>query len=536
MILEEYCEVILSLKNREYYKLKGYDISQSKLIIKTCDLIPGSHKKIKVGCDICGNEKYIQWRDYLISFNNGNFYACSAKCAHSKNRMTCLKNHGVDNPSKSDKILKRKEDNNLAKYGSRYTITLDNVIDKIKKTNIDRYGVDNPTKSKIIYKKVRNTMKDKFGDEVIFKTDHFRENKNNYYRRLSNPDFFKNRKDQLLNYGIDLIDIDCNNYIIRCDKGHNYVVNNDILSKRIFKYNTNPCIICNKISSGSSIEEDFYEYILSIYDGEIIRNSRKIINPYEIDIYLPDKKIAFEFNGIYWHNFDNRGDSYHKIKYEKCFNNDIQLIQIWEDDWRFKKDIVKSIIKNKLNITDNKIWARNTKIIIFNDNNKTKKFLNDNHLQGDCKSNIKIGLEYNGDLVSLMTFSKNRYGVGKIKNDSFELTRFCNKLDHVVIGGASKILKFFKDNYKWNDIFSFSDCDISTGNLYRKLGFNYLYNTKPTYYYIVNGKRDHRFKWRKSILIKNNLLLENETEKGCMTRLKYKRIYNSGNKKWILIK
>lgn len=534
MILEEYCEVSLFTKNREYYKNKGYDITKNKIIIKIEDLNPGSHKKVRVSCDICNKEKFLEWREYLLSYNNGNYYSCSSLCAQGKNKLTNIERYGVDNPSKSQDILLKKGDNNLKKYGVRSPLELESIKERIKKTCIERYGVDNPTKSKEIYSKVRKTIEDRFGNEIMFKTDHFRGNKKNY-QSFENEKFLNLRKSELLDIGISLVGIDdFGDYIINCDKGHSYITRNDVLQKRLNLYKTDPCTICNKINSGSFVEDELFNFISEIYKGDIIKNSRKVIDPYEIDIYLPEKKLAFEFNGIFWHNEKFKSDYYHKMKYDLCVKKNIQLIQIWEDDWKYRNEIVRSIILNKIGSIKSKIYARNTKIVVFDNNKETKKFLNDNHLQGDCKSNIKIGLIHNNDLVSLMTFSKNRYGVGKIKNDEYELVRFCNKINTNVVGGASKILKYFKNNYKFNTLISFSDCDISNGSLYEKLGFNFVYDIKPTYYYIINGKRDHRFKWRKSNLIKKNLLLEKETEKECMLRLGYNRIYNSGHKKWII--
>ncbi len=228
---------------------------------------------------------------------------------------------------------------------------------------------------------------------------------------------------------------------------------------------------------------------------------------------------------------------YHKIKHSMCNDNDIELIAIWEDDWVFKNDLIKSFILNKLKKSNIKIYARKTciKEISYND---SKIFLDNNHLQGDCKSSVRIGLFYDNKLVSLMTFSKLRLplqrNLNKRKNeDYYELTRFCNVQNSNVLGGASKLLHYFIKNYSPNQIETYSDNTISSGDLYNKLGFEYTHTSRPGYSYLIDGKRSHRFNWRKQKLVSMGYDI-NKTEEQIMMELGYYRIYNAGNKKWIL--
>ena len=169
------------------------------------------------------------------------------------------------------------------------------------------------------------------------------------------------------------------------------------------------------------------------------------------------------------------------------------------------------------------------------DYNTSKEFLDISHLQGDCKSSKRIGLYYENDLVSLMTFSKLRLPLnGKnTDKDSWELTRFCNKKGISITGGASKLLKYFINTYNPVEIQTYSDNLISDGKLYKKLGFDYKWMSNPGYWYVVNGIRSHRFNWRKSKLIKLGYD-SNKTGEEIMAELGYWKIYNAGNKKWIL--
>ena len=73
------------------------------------------------------------------------------------------------------------------------------------------------------------------------------------------------------------------------------------------------CTICYPIDLLISIkEENLYEFIKSIYFGEIVQSYR--INRQEIDIYLPKLKIGFEFNGLYWHSDLYKDKNYHLNK------------------------------------------------------------------------------------------------------------------------------------------------------------------------------------------------------------------------------
>ena len=135
--------------------------------------------------------------------------------------------------------------------------------------------------------------------------------------------------------------------------------------------------------------------------------------------------MAFEYNGLYWHSEKHKETNYHLNKTEKCEKNNIQLIHIWEDDWLFKQDIIKSIILNKINNNkNNNLNIDNYEIKIIQNEKIIKDFLTKNNIEGYVKSDIKIGLYNNDDLNSLMTF--------KIKNDKYELLRFCNKLNYNV--------------------------------------------------------------------------------------------------------
>jgi very-short-patch-repair endonuclease len=335
----------------------------------------------------------------------------------------------------------------------------------------------------------------------------------------------------------NIIDVDFDNkgYLYNCNICNDTFFINYSLLKNRKKTNTILCTICNPILKNiSGLEIELKNFIKEKYISTTIFNDKNILKPYELDIYIPDLKIAFEFNGLFWHNENNKENDYHLNKTEECEKQGIQLIHIWEDDWLNKQEIIKSMILNKLGKTLHKIYARKCEIKEINDNKLIKEFLEKNHIQEFVGSKIKIGLLHNNELISLMTFGDRRVAMGKklTKEGEYELLRFCNKLNTNVIGGASKLFKYFIINYKPEEITTYADRSISQGKLYETLGFKFQGKTQPNYYYIIDGVRKHRFNFRKDKLIKEGYD-PNKTEHDIMLERKIYRIYDSGNLKFI---
>jgi len=273
-------------------------------------------------------------------------------------------------------------------------------------------------------------------------------------------------------------------------------------------------------------EKELYDFISS-FGFKVLRNDRTIISPLELDIVIPEKKLAIEFNGLYWHSFKMGKDkNYHLEKTIKSASVGYQLIHIFEDEWENKKEIIKSIIKSRLNIYDKRIFARKCKIKEIT-SGEASKFYNDNHLQGGINSSVNVGLFYNDVLVSCLSFAKPRYN----KKYKWELTRFANRLNTSVVGGFSKLLKHFTKNYK-GCIITYSDKRLFNGGVYRNNGFTELSPSIPSYFYFNRRERFSRVKFQKHKL--KNLLEsfdENITEKENMKANGWNWIYDCGN--WV---
>ena len=414
-----------------------------------------------------------------------------------------LEKWGVDNPSKLDFVKSKVINTNLEKWGVDYYSQSDEFKEKSRETCIKRYGVDNPLKVDFIKEKVRKTCMKRYGVDNYTKTEEYKiKSKNTSFKNWGNESISKSEEFRKIHKNIAkdknyISYLDNKTSLFNCDKGLNHqfeISSNNYINRNM--YNTPLYTVCNPIGDSVSIKEkEVFEFIDSIYSGKIEQSYRDGL---EIDIYLPELKLGFEFNGLYWHSEKYKDKWYHINKSEYFKDKGIRVIHIWEDDWDFKKDIIKSQIRNWLGLTDNKIFARKCKVKEIKDSKIATKFLNDNHVQGKVNSSLKLGLYHYGELVSIMTFDHFE-GRNRMTNSEWNINRFCNKLNTTVIGGASKLFKHFIKEYSVSRVISYADRDWSSGDLYDKLEFIRVSDGYPDYKYIVNNKRVHKSRFKKSI-------------------------------------
>jgi hypothetical protein len=256
---------------------------------------------------------------------------------------------------------------------------------------------------------------------------------------------------------------------------------------------------------------------------------------FELDIYLPDYKLAIEYNGVYWHSSNAKSDdavkaSMHLNKTQVCENNGISLLHILDLEWTdpVKQSIWKSTILHKLGKTKSKIYARNCKIVLVNSKMATQ-FFNQNHLQGAAASHVNIGLAHNGELVAVGSFARSRFSREKT---SYEIIRFASLINSSVIGGFQKIIKEFEKTHT-GSLISYANRRWSQGNVYKQSGFVLDSASNPCYYYTNCKELWHRSVFQKHKLV--NMLPvfdESMTEVENMYANKYRRIWDCGHLKY----
>ena len=310
-----------------------------------------------------------------------------------KKRKTCLEKYGFDHPNKSEVIKNKIFDTNIKRYGNKYIFI--GFRNKIVKTNIEKYGGVSSFCSKDIKRKCENTMLEKYGHKFSnqIKKIHKKIIENGLKTRI------KTIKQKYSN----ILDIVGTNYTVKCDNGcnHSFEIDSFNFYQRI-RYNTIICSICNPIDKHSSGKEiNFIKFITDNYSGETISNYR-ILNGKEIDIFIPELKIGFEFNGLYWHSDEFKDNDYHKNKVDVAKLKGIKLLHVYEDDWFYKNDIIKNDILRLLKP------LKKDKINIFETNqNISSLYVSNNNLYGYEKSGINIcASNLDNDIISMISIKR----------------------------------------------------------------------------------------------------------------------------------
>jgi very-short-patch-repair endonuclease len=279
---------------------------------------------------------------------------------------------------------------------------------------------------------------------------------------------------------------------------------------------------CLKCSNKISNEEDLLYKRFSNFK----RNNKSIIKPWHIDLFDESLGVGVEVNGAYWHSEEKGKDAnYHLNKTKLAKEKGVNLLHFWDFEINEKFEIVSSMISSKLKL-NKKIYAKNTCVKEV-DKKHAVSFLKENHLQGSCGFSHATGLYVDNELVMLTVFGKPRFS----KECEFELIRMCSTLNTSVVGGFSKLLKFFVNKHNVSSIISYADMRYSDGNAYLKNNFEFSHQTKPNYFWIGNNKKLPRYKTQKHKL--NGLLKEkfnpqlSETEN--MTRAGFSKVYDCGN-------
>lgn len=274
---------------------------------------------------------------------------------------------------------------------------------------------------------------------------------------------------------------------------------------------------------GSKPEQDLADFIQSL-GITCIRNDRKLINPLELDMYIPELNLAIEFNGARWHCEENGKDrNYHLNKLNLCKSKGVDLIQILDTEWKSRSEQVKSFLTSKLGKNDRIIYARKTTIKEVS-YPEAKQFLNDYHILGSCRFTKAFGL-YNGDeLLSLITI-----GLHHRNNKEYVLSRFVGKRGVSVAGGLSRLVKYASSEF--GDLTTWIDLKWSNGQSWIDSGWELLHTLKPDYsYYDFNDKKSVSKQSRKKSAVNTP---EGMTELEHATKDGLSRIWDCGKLKLI---
>ena len=285
-------------------------------------------------------------------------------------------------------------------------------------------------------------------------------------------------------------------------------------------------------------ESSVYDFVKTLIPENMITKS-KVLDGKEIDIYIPSRNLGIEYNGSMFHAseggvFVTKDKYYHRDKFVLAKEKGIHLINIFDYAWLDEQEKIKSYLHDLLGETT-KIYARKCRWARI-EKAEACGFADMYHLQGSTRlQEISYGLYYIDELIAIMSFGKPRY---KQSSDIFELQRYCVKFGCHIVGGAERLLKAFEREYKPSKIISYSDNNYFSGNMYSRLGFDFIRYTEPDYVWV--SKRDlsvlPRYKCQPKLLKNKYPELYAEVTSSreiyIMTHLGYCKVFGCGNTFW----
>ncbi len=253
------------------------------------------------------------------------------------------------------------------------------------------------------------------------------------------------------------------------------------------------CFFCSP--GGSAAQEELAKWIESL-GFNVSRNVRKTLGGLELDIFIEDKKLAIEYNGLYWHSHVNKTQGYHNNKTTIAEQSGVRLMHVFEDEWRDKRLVIQSMILSRLGISQTRVAARKCMIRQLSKTER-KTFFEENHADGDVVSMDSWGLiDDKGQIVYGISVRKPFHK----KHDGIEIARCCPKINHNVPGGISRLIKYVEKWAKekgYNKIITYVDHRWGgSGDGYRKAGFIQKSKTPPRFWWTDFENRYNRFKFK----------------------------------------
>lgn len=349
---------------------------------------------------------------------------------------------------------------NLAKFGVENPNSNPEVRAKAKKTMMERYGVENPTQNPEFLAKAQETTKKNYGVTNPMHSQEIKEKQQGlllYDRGVDNPGKIRSERSLILPND-ELLSTYC--------KKLNF---ESAISRAKQIYHRFGPQICYEWINSYKEKKSFLEIYFEKNFNDIphINCRQKKVHP-EMN-FRPDFKITetlyVDVDGLLYHSelYKKGRDDYHLKKAEEYRKHGLTLLQFTQDELFEKKEIIRSIIKNKANLTTNKYFARELEIRSVSQT-LTSSFLKTNHFMGAALGTKNIGLFDKDELVCLMTYRK--------KEDGIEIARFCNKIDTVVVGGFSRLVSYIEKNHRMRFLESFVDLKTGTGQSLLSLDFH----------------------------------------------------------------
>lgn len=459
-------------------------------------------------------------------------YNVTSESAKAKARETNLEKYGSEHYLKSEKGKSQYKKSMKTRYGVENNFQRESAKEKAKKTLNSRFGVDNPMQSDEIKEKALETVMDRFGTHNPMQSDAVKEKSRKtcldrygveYY---SQSDEFKSRENvhRVSDYAFSILNSeeklrDLHGRMSAVGVARELGVDGTTVRRYMDKHGIDPL----PPGVGNFMEKEVYRFVESL-GFDIVSGDRSTLDGKEIDILIPELGVGIEFNGLRYHSTYKVPPRYHIDKTELANSKGIRLIHIFEDEWLYRNDQVKSKIKSILGVDDRPVvFARNTQVEFVTDKSEVKELLDRFHIQGSSGFSIGFVLKFDSTVVAAMTF--------RVSGDGeYELNRYATSSR--VVGGLSKLLKYAMQHLKTlgcRRIVSFADRRYSDGDAYTASGWKHEYNTKPDYQYVIGDTRVRKQNFRRKYLSERLENFDPElSEIENMENNGYYRIYDCG--------
>lgn len=283
-----------------------------------------------------------------------------------------------------------------------------------------------------------------------------------------------------------------------------------------------------QVTNYSLQEREISDFIASL-GVQCVTNDWAVLETQEIDILIPSHNLGIEVDGLYWHSYHPTNKKIedrvrHLDKSQRAAAKNIDILHITDYEWINKTDIIKNIIRSKLNLNQ-RIYARQCQILPVT-RAEEKQFLNTHHLQGFVSSSAAYGLYYQNELTMLLTLGRSRFN----KKATYEILRVCGLGGTTVTGGLSKLINHIRACYPNEQFITYCDLNKSTGNGYKQSGFSLVSQAGPGYFWTDGTSVISRYRCQKKQLAKwlksfDPLLSESENMFGAG----YRRFWDCGN-------
>lgn len=573
-------KIVEYLKSTQYKSIQNKEISEYldsvfpnvikktrtlTLKVKAAMVILGFEEE--PGCLTCGGEVELSPNRYKFSpiERQSDFYSfkpyCSKGCMHNSSlvvearRKTNLEKYGADswaksiegkeflsqewNQAKKDKFNKSYKKTANARYGVDHYSKTPEYLEQRASTNIEKFGVENPFQSKEIKSKILVSNQERYRVNYYQQSEEGRKRLSDN-SGMKNPEvaaksrlnrMLKSIKDETIRYCLINKDRDkFKEYLDSFDAHNRYELSKKIQLSHSYLNNILRQFDMRDLylSTGSSQAEfEIYEFIKTLYSGKIILNDRSTIpGQRELDIYLPELNMAIEYDGLRWHSegYAGKDSLYHLSKTVDCEKLGIQLLHIFENEWLDfnKKEIWKSIIRNKLKLNTEKYYARKCNIKEI-DSSAAREFLDKNHLSGFVGAAVHLGMFYEQTLVSVLSYGKSRF------EECQEIIRYASLLNSTVIGGFGKFFKLLpKDTITYADRRYSSVANCAYSKFFNKM------NTTTPNWFGFNRECELRSRWsfQKHIVSKDPRYIDGASVLDNLINIGYDRIWDCGNLKF----